>query len=207
MSNTVFKLRRSSVAGKSPNTSTLSIGELAINLTDRKLFSSDGTNIFETGSNLTSLSVFSDINIGNSSVNTTINSTALSVKSIVANGGVGSANQVLTSNGTGIYWANSSAGSVGGSNTQIQFNDSGTANAVAEFTFDKANTIVSVGNTTVNTTVSSVDTIPGVMLLNKQNITTTYTMQSNHSAAMAGPVIINVGTTITVPNGCRLVII
>ena len=74
MANTVFKLRRSSVAGKSPNTSTLSTGELAINLTDRKLYSSDGTNIFETGSNLTSLSVFSDISVGNSTVNTVVNS-------------------------------------------------------------------------------------------------------------------------------------
>ena len=78
MANTTFKLRRSSVAGKSPNTSTLSIGELAINLTDRKLYSSDGTNIFETGSNLTSLAVFSSIVIGNSTVNNTVNSTAFS---------------------------------------------------------------------------------------------------------------------------------
>ena len=75
MANTTFKLRRSSVAGKSPNTSTLSIGELAINLTDRKLYSSDGTNIFETGSNLTSLAVFSSIVIGNSTVNSYANST------------------------------------------------------------------------------------------------------------------------------------
>lgn len=133
MANTTFKLRRSSVAGKTPNTSTISIGELAINLTDRKLYSSDGSAVFETGSNLTSLSVFSDVRVGNSSVNTVVNSTSLSigsnalvntstlsignstvntvvnstsisVKSIVANGGVGSANQILISNGTGIYW-------------------------------------------------------------------------------------------------------
>ena len=207
MANTVFKLRRSSVAGKAPNTSTISIGELAINLTDRKLYSSDGSNIFETGSNLTSLSVFSDVSVGNSATNTVINSSSISVKSIVANGGVGTANQVLTSNGTGIYWTNPAAGSVAGSNTQIQFNDSGTANAISSFTFDKSNTVVSVGNSTVNSTVSSVDIIPGVMCLNKQTVNTTYTMPVNHSAAMVGPVIVNVGTTITIPDGGRLVII
>lgn len=146
MANTVFKLRRSSVAGKSPNTSTLSIGELAINLTDRKLFSSDGTDIFETGSNLTSLSVFSDITVGNSAVNTTINSTALSVKSIVANGSVGSTTQVLSSNGTGIYWASPTAGSVGGSNTQIQFNDSSASNGSADFTFNKSTNTITIGS-------------------------------------------------------------
>jgi hypothetical protein len=106
LANTTFKLRRSSVAGKQPNTSTLSIGELGINLTDRKLYSSDGTNIFETGSNLTSLSVFSDITVGNSSVNTVVNSSSITVKSIIANGDIGTANQVLASNGSEIYWTN-----------------------------------------------------------------------------------------------------
>ena len=108
MANTVFKLRRSSVAGKSPNTSTLSIGELAINLTDRKLYSSDGTNIFETGSNLTSLAVFSDIAIGNSTVNTTVNSTAFSgtanlASYVIANNGITSnASGVFVTQGTGV---------------------------------------------------------------------------------------------------------
>jgi len=206
LANTTFKLRRPSVAGKAPNTSSLSIGELAINLTDRKLYSSDGSNIFETGSNLTSLSVFSDVSVGNSANNTVINSSSISVKSIIANGGIGTANQVLASNGTGVYWKDAS-GSVAGSNTQIQFNDSGTANAISSFTFDKSNTVVSVGNSTINSTVSAVDIIPGIMCLNKQTVNTTYTMPVNHSAAMVGPVIVNVGTTITIPDGGRLVII
>ena len=108
MANTTFKLRRSSVSGKSPNTSTLSIGELAINLTDRKLYSSDGTNIFETGSNLTSLAVFSSIVIGNSTVNTTVNSTAFSGTSnaatyVIANSGITSnASGVFVTQGTGV---------------------------------------------------------------------------------------------------------
>lgn len=60
MANTVFKLRRSTVSGKVPNTSTLSIGELAINLTDRKLYSSDGSAVFEPAANVSTL------NVGNS---------------------------------------------------------------------------------------------------------------------------------------------
>lgn len=228
MANTVFKLRRSSVGGKVPNTDVLSIGELAINLTDRKLFSSDGTNIFETGSNLTSLSVFSNINIGNSTVNTVINSTSLSVKSIIANGSVGSANQILHSNGSGLYWANAVAAGaartysvttvsgtqntfstpgnfvsgstdvylngvhlsnsdyteissnsiqltvdasngsvvdvsgwvtintlVAGSNTTIQFNDSGYINSSPTFTWNKSSNTLTVGNSTVNTAINS----------------------------------------------------
>lgn len=207
MANTIFKLRRSSVAGKLPNTSTLSIGELAINLTDRKLFSSDGTNIFETGSNLTSLSVFSDITVGNSAVNTTINSTALSVKSIVANGSVGSATQVLSSNGSSIYWASPAAGSIAGSNTQIQFNDSGTANATAGFTFDKTSNTLSVGNTTVNTTANSASVLPGIMYHNYQTINIDYTVANNYSASMVGPVTVATGKTLTINSGARFVVI
>lgn len=87
MANTTFQLRRSSVAGKVPNTSTLSIGELAVNLTDQKLYSSNGSGIFEIGANLTNLTV----------------------GGIQANGSYGSSGQVLTSNGSITYWAEPTA--------------------------------------------------------------------------------------------------
>jgi hypothetical protein len=207
LANTVFKLRRSSVAGKSPNTSTLSIGELAINLTDRKLYSSDGTNIFETGSNLTSLSVFSDLTVGNSSVNTVVNSSSITVKSIIANGEVGSSTQVLSSNGSGIYWASPSAGSIAGSNTQIQFNDSSTANATAGLTFNKTSNTLSVGNSTVNTTANGSTVLPGIMYHNYQTISSNYTVPNNYSASMVGPITVTTGTTLTINSGARFVVI
>lgn len=72
MANNTIQLKRSSVAGKQPNTTTLSIGELALNLTDRKIYSSDGTDIFEPAGNVSALYV------GNSSVYTTVNSTIFS---------------------------------------------------------------------------------------------------------------------------------
>lgn len=89
---------------------------------------------------------------------------------ITANGSLGTAGQVLVSNGTNVYWGTGTSGS----NTQIQFNDSGVANGSAGFTFDKttntlfvANTLtvgsnayltvdkLSIGNSTVNTVVNS----------------------------------------------------
>lgn len=45
-----------------------------------------------------------DHTIGDNVANTFINSTAIAVKSVVANGSVGNSLQVLHSNGTGIYW-------------------------------------------------------------------------------------------------------
>ena len=58
------------------------------------------------------------ISIGNSTVNSVINSTSLSsinsssitANVIIANGSFGTANQVLSSNGTGMYWADVAAG-------------------------------------------------------------------------------------------------
>lgn len=98
-----FQLKRTTVSGRTANTtnssnsSFIDKGELAVNLADRKVFSSDSSNaIFEVGSNLSSLSV----------------------GSIVANGTVGTSGQVLSSNGSSIYWVDPSASST---NVNAQF--------------------------------------------------------------------------------------
>lgn len=84
-----FQFKRTTVSGRTANTTNaanaafIDKGELAINLTDRKVFSSDASNtLFEVGSNLTSLAV----------------------GTIVANGSSGTAGKVLTSSGSGLYW-------------------------------------------------------------------------------------------------------
>jgi hypothetical protein len=65
----IVKIKRSSIKGKSPNTSILQTGELALNVRDFKLFSSNGTAIFEVGSNLNSLFVGTGgLTIGNGAI-------------------------------------------------------------------------------------------------------------------------------------------
>ena len=125
MANTVFKLRRSSVAGKKPTTSDIAIGELALNLTDRKLYSSDGSNVWELGANLSSISVSNTtatfLNANSSSVyvgNNLILGNSSVIVGLQANGGYGTSGQVLTSNGTATYWSTLSADV----NTAIQYN-------------------------------------------------------------------------------------
>jgi|LakMenE18May11ns_1017448.scaffolds.fasta_scaffold9956063_3 hypothetical protein len=151
MANTVFKLRRSSVAGKVPTTTDIAIGELAINLTDRKLYSSDGSNTWEIGANLTSISV---------SANSTVNNIIIS-GGIFANGGFGNSGQVLTSNGSATYWTSSSgAGTVTQVNTGIgltggPITSSGTIEVVANsgIVANSSGVFVKAGNNvTVNST-------------------------------------------------------
>jgi len=66
---TTIQIKRSSVTGNQPNTAQLAVGELGINLIDHKLFSSNGTVVFEIGSNLSALSV-----TGETTTNLTIQS-------------------------------------------------------------------------------------------------------------------------------------
>lgn len=91
---TKFKLKRSVTSGVVPTTLDIDTAELAVNLFDRKLFTSNGSAVFEIGSNLTNLSVTAN----------------LTVNTVIANGATGSNGQVLTSNGTGVYWSTVSAG-------------------------------------------------------------------------------------------------
>lgn len=102
----------------------------------------------------------------------------LVIEELYANGSHGTPGHVLVTAGAGsnAYWA--SAGSLAvspaGSNTQVQFNDSGSLGASAGFTFDKqSNTLtvsnsfnvganvtvststINIGNSTVNTVVNS----------------------------------------------------
>lgn len=84
--------------------------------------------------------------IGNVSISgiTSINANVVmnSTAGISANGSYGSQGQALISNGSSVYWATATAGT----NTQIQFNDSSTANASAAFTFDKTTNNVVIAN-------------------------------------------------------------
>ena len=52
------------------------------------------------------------------------------------NGGQGSDGQVLTSTGSGVAWENAAGGSVGGSDTELLYNNGGTEDGIASFTYD-----------------------------------------------------------------------
>lgn len=52
-----IQIKRSSLSGNAPNTSNIETGELALNITDGKLYSTNGTSVFEIGANLSSLQV------------------------------------------------------------------------------------------------------------------------------------------------------
>lgn len=84
------------------------------------------------------------------------------VGSIYANGTLGTSGQALFSNSSGIYWGNVSA-SVAGSNTQIQFNDSGSLAGSTGFTFNKTTETLTTANAVVTSTSVSSNTTTGAL--------------------------------------------
>lgn len=154
-----LQVKRTTVSGRTPNTTNsgnthfIDTGELALNLTDGKMFSSNGTVSFEVGANLANQVVTGTVNAASFAVGTNFiaNTTQVTIAAGVllsANGGVGTAGQVLASNGSSgsPYWVTVAGAGASGSNTQIQFNDSGNYNATSGFTFDKTSNNVSVAN-------------------------------------------------------------
>lgn len=118
---------------------------------------------------------------------------------IYANGSLGTAGQLLTSNGTAVHW-NTPAPSVVGSDTQIQFNDGGNLGADAGLVFNKTtdtlttNTLVVnsvLATATVNANILSVGTS---VIGNSLGVFTTGTVNST---------VISVGTS-TVANSLGL---
>lgn len=164
-----IQIKRTTVTGRTPNTTDpantryIDAGELSLNLTDGKLFSSDGSVYFEVGGNLQSLSVSSSFTANSTRVNSAVNT---SIRAIIANGSIGTDGQALLSNATGIYWGTVSGGSApGGSNTQVQFNDGGsTLGGSAGFSFDKTTNNVSIANTLVTSSLSSATAYIGTFL-------------------------------------------
>lgn len=190
MANNLIQVKRTSVSGRAPNTSTLANpGELALNMTDGILYSTNGSVIFEVGANNTNVRVSNNLTLDNDvrltfkTVNTSAHSSlvnqsddnfvfyvsntsggerpvwsiyANSVTSnlqiqvplqlnsgVVANGSLGTNGFVLTTNGSGVYWASALAGSV---DQNGQYYWTNTHNFEIP---------VSFGNSTVNTTVNS----------------------------------------------------
>jgi hypothetical protein len=157
MANNKIQFKRTSVSGRTPNTSVstnnafIDAGEISFNITDRKAFSSNGTALFEIGGNLSNIQV-----TGNSVLN-----------GIIANGSIGSAGQVLTSNSTGTYWSTSTTGTV----TNIA-----TANGVSGGPITSTGTIGLVVNTGLSVNTSG-------LFVNSSYINT---ISANNSSFLGG---------------------
>jgi len=147
MSNTVFQIKRSIVPGKVPDSGSLQIGEFAINLTDKKIFSKH---------TIGDIVVLSDYELSNSAYNNAGNAynQANSVYSF--------ANTISTS--VSIAWNTANAGfskaNSAGVDAVSAFSAANTAGLNAISAFNQANNAVNV-NATQNTNITLIQGVDG----------------------------------------------
>lgn len=114
--------------------------------------------------------------------------------SIWANGAAGSTGNILKTNGTSVYWDSP----VGGSDTQIQFNDNGVLSGDSGFTFNKTTDTVTTNTvfalSTVNAATFSVGT-SFVANSTKLKIDTTVGFEANGTIGTAGQILYSNGST------------
>ena len=116
---------------------------------------------------------------------------------IWANGASGAAGDVLTSNSTGVYWKAPSAG-VAGSNSQVQFNDSGTLAGDAGLTYNKITGTLSTNNVFATSVVNAATVQVGTSVVANSSrlvIGTAVGLQVNGTIGTAGQILYSNGTT------------
>jgi hypothetical protein len=160
-----IQVKISTVASTVP--SSLAVGEIALNLVDKRLFSANSTAIFDALQLVTvdftvSNNAGGGFRVGNSTVNAFTNSTSLKFANSTVNTGISLPNSVqyaatnyfLHANGEWVQFSGGGAGNPGGSNTFVQTNDSGSFYGNDQFTYNKTTSTVSVANLVVTNSVT-----------------------------------------------------
>jgi hypothetical protein len=101
-----IKIKRSSVAGKVPTTSDIATGELAVNTKDKKIYSSNGTAVFDFAAPY--------LQVTNAAATYLTKNNPIVTGTLTANGSVGTAGYYLRTSGSGVYWSPVSASGGGG---------------------------------------------------------------------------------------------
>ena len=135
MASTI-KIKRSSVAGKVPTTSDIATGELAINTKDKKIYSSNGTAVFDFAAPY--------LQVTNAASTYLPKTNPVITGTLTANGSVGTAGYYLRTSGSGIYWSPVSASGGGGGG-------GGTSNATSQtFTASGSNATFTLSSSISN---------------------------------------------------------
>lgn len=168
MAQTV-QLKRSAVAGKVPTTSDLALGEIAINTYDGRIF-------FKKDPGSPSVITVVTTDDTQTLANKTLDSVTLT-GTVTADGNVGTAGQVLTSNGSAVYWSTVSGGGGGGA-TNLSTTTTG-------------NTVTIVSDTGTDAVISGANsTVAGVVTTGDQ----TFAGNKTFSSTIVGSINGNAGT-------------
>ena len=171
------QLKRSAVASKIPTTSDVALGELALNTYDGRLF-------FKKDPGTASIVTVATTDDTQTLTNKTLSSSVIS-GTLTANGSVGTAGQVLTSNASGVYWSTVSGGGGGGANLTLSSNGS-TVSVNSDSGTDVI--ILAANSTTAGVLTAEAQTIAGVKTFSS-NVTISAAITANGSVGTSGQVL------------------
>ena len=201
-----------------PSAANLAQGELAVNVTDKKLYTKDsGGNVVLLASN------GGDVTGPASSTNLAIPTfSGTGGKTLLNNSGVTISAGVITATGfSGPLTGNASTVTTN-ANLTGPITSVGNATSIAsqtgtgtKFVVDNTPTLITpVLGVATGTSLTTTGAVTGAELLasnglviNNMTVGTTYAIPSGYSASSVGPVVISGGVTITVPSGSRWVIL
>jgi hypothetical protein len=109
----------------------------------------------------------------------------------------GTSGNVLTSNGTSWTSAAAVVTTPAGSNTQVQYNNSGAFGASSSFTYTSGTGALRAPEFEAS----------NGLVVNNMTIGTSYSIPSGYSASSVGPVTVSSGISVTVPSGSRWVVL
>jgi hypothetical protein len=150
-SNNRILLKRTTTTGRTPNTTNsgntqyIAAGELALNLADGILYTSNGSTLINLSGSGGSVNTAAQYTF----TNTIAFSNTITVADISANGTTGSAGQTLTSDGTKVYWSTPAGGGGGSVNVDSQYSWTNTQ------TFSNTITFSSTINGTANNALTA----------------------------------------------------
>jgi hypothetical protein len=172
------QLKRSATASKVPLVADLQLGELALNTYDGRLF-------FKKDPGTAAIVTVTTTDDTQTLTNKTLSSSVIS-GTLTANGSVGTAGQVLTSNATGVYWSTvSGGGGGGGANLTLSSNGS-TVSVNSDSGTDVV--ILAANSTTAGVLTAEAQTIGGVKTFSS-NVTISSAITANGSVGTSGQVL------------------
>jgi hypothetical protein len=170
---TSFQLKRSTTASVVPTTSDLAEGELGINLVDKKLYVANSSAVFQIAGN-----GFPAVEVAN---NNTLIGKQPRINFIAGTNITLAITEHVAGSQVNVQITASGGGTPAGSNTFVQFNDSGAFGGVANLTFDKTTAAFSITNADFTSTIE-----PSKISLYENAYNSLFTMSAENSNSTHG---------------------
>lgn len=198
MANNLIQIKRSGTNATIPS---LANGELAYTSNGNILYiggPDGGGNVRIGGQQVPGILTANQALVANSTggIDKVIAANAV-LQKIYANGSFGANGYLLSSDGGNTFWVdpNTLSTSASGSNTQIQFNDSGAFGAENTFTYNKDTDTLGVVNVLISNTVNATTIQTGTSFIaNGTQVTIAAPVNANNSHGSSGQVLTSNGT-------------